>query len=49
MQAEMKKIEDCINCRQCTTRCPYELDIPELLKRNYEDYQQILAGEVKVD
>ena len=31
------------------TRCPYELDIPELLKKNYEDYKKILSGEVKVD
>ena len=48
MQAEMKKIENCINCRQCTTRCPYGLSIPELLKKNYEDYKKVLAGEVSV-
>ena len=47
-QEEMKKIENCIGCRQCASRCPYELDTPELLKRNYEDYQKVLAGEVKV-
>ena len=47
-QNEMKKIEDCINCRQCTTKCPYELDTPELLRKNYEDYQKVLAGEVSV-
>lgn len=43
-QANMKKIEDCINCGQCKTKCPYELDIPELLKKNYEDYKKVLAG-----
>lgn len=48
MQAEMKKIEDCINCRQCTKHCPYELDTPALLRKNYEDYQNVLAGKVKV-
>jgi len=48
MQAEMKKIENCINCRQCTSRCPYELDTPNLLKKNYEDYKKILAGEIQV-
>ena len=48
MQAEMKKIEKCVECGACRKRCPYELDTPNLLKRNYEDYQQILAGEVKV-
>ena len=48
VQAEMKKIETCIECGICKTRCPYELDIPTLLKKNYADYQKVLAGEVKV-
>lgn len=48
MQAEMKKIDNCINCRQCTSKCPYELDTPNLLKKNYEDYKKILAGEIQV-
>lgn len=48
MQAEMKKIENCIECRQCSSRCPYELDTPNLLKKNYEDYKRILAGEIQV-
>ena len=48
MQAEMKKIETCINCRACTKKCPYELDTPELLKKNYEDYKKILSGEISV-
>lgn len=47
-QAEMEKINDCINCRVCTTRCPYELDIPKLLKENLADYKKVLAGEVSV-
>ncbi len=41
-QAKMKKIEDCIGCGQCKSRCPYGLDTPELLKRNYEDYKTFL-------
>ena len=32
MQAEMKKIETCINCRKCVSKCPYALNTPELLK-----------------
>ena len=48
MQAEMKKIENCIHCRKCVSKCPYGLDTPELLQRNYEDYQKVLAGEVNV-
>ncbi|MBR2831862.1 MAG: aldo/keto reductase [Oscillospiraceae bacterium] len=47
-QAKMKKIEDCLNCGQCAARCPYGLDTPALLKKNYEDYKRILAGEVSV-
>ena len=47
-QAKMAKIENCINCRQCTKRCPYELNTPELLRKNLEDYKRILAGEVTV-
>ncbi len=41
-QAKMKKIEDCLNCGQCKAKCPYGLDTPELLKRNYEDYKTFL-------
>lgn len=48
MQAEMKKIENCLHCGQCSRKCPYELDTPALLQKNYEDYQKVLSGEVKV-
>ena len=41
-QAKMKKIEDCINCGQCKAKCPYGLDTPNLLKKNYEDYKTFL-------
>ena len=41
-QAKMKKIEGCLNCGQCKSRCPYGLDTPALLKRNWEDYQTFL-------
>ena len=47
-QNEMKKIDTCINCRQCVSKCPYELDTPALLKKNYEDYKMVLAGKRKV-
>lgn len=48
MQAEMKKIEGCLECGKCKSKCPYELNTPELLKKNYEDYKKVLAGEVSV-
>ena len=47
-QAEMAKIENCVDCGICKTRCPYELDTPNLLRKNLADYKAILAGEVTV-
>lgn len=44
-QAEMMKIEECINCGACMKHCPYELKTPELLKKNLEDYKNILDME----
>lgn len=43
-QEKMEKTKDCTECRQCVSKCPYELDIPELLKENYEDYINVLSG-----
>lgn len=47
-KAEMAKIDSCVNCNICRFRCPYKLDIPSLLKKNWEDYKNILAGTVRV-
>lgn len=44
-QAQMAKIEDCVECGICMTRCPYELPIPELLRKSLAEYRRILAGE----
>ena len=41
-QAMMKKIESCTECGACAARCPYGLNTPELLKKNYEDYKTFL-------
>jgi len=35
---KMLRIRDCIECRQCAARCPYELDPPPLLRENLRDY-----------
>ena len=48
MQAKMKKIENCLHCNNCKSKCPYGLDTPTLLQKNYEDYKRVLAGEVSV-
>jgi len=47
-QGLMGKIEECIDCGVCKTRCPYGLDIPNLLRKNLSDYKDIVAGKVKV-
>ena len=47
-QAEMAKIDECVDCRLCVAKCPYELDIPNLLRKNLEDYQNVLAGKTRV-
>jgi len=41
-QAKMHKIKDCLDCGQCKAKCPYGLDTPNLLRRNYEDYLTFL-------
>lgn len=40
--AKMERIADCLHCGQCAAKCPYGLDTPALLQKNYEDYQRIL-------
>ena len=47
-QEIMRKTLDCVECYECIDKCPYELDIPELLKENYEDYQNVLTGKTRV-
>lgn len=43
-QEKMKKIEGCLHCGKCRAKCPYGLDTPALLEKNYKDYCEILAG-----
>lgn len=43
-QEKMKRIEDCRHCDSCRKKCPYGLNTPSLLQKNYEDYKEILAG-----
>jgi len=45
-QKEMAKIENCRHCGQCSSRCPYSLDTPALLGRNYEEYKMVLSHPV---
>lgn len=41
-QSGMARIDDCIHCGHCIQNCPYGLNVPELLKENYEDYKKFL-------
>lgn len=47
-QEMMRKIENCLHCGQCKSKCPYGLDTPALLQKNLEDYNNVLAGKAKV-
>ena len=47
-QGLMMKIENCIDCGACRSRCPYGLDTPALLRKNLADYKDILAGKAKI-
>ena len=49
VQAKMKKIENCLHCNQCKKKCPYGLDTPALLEKNYADYKRVVAGEISVE
>lgn len=47
-QEMMAKVENCLNCGRCKAKCPYELNTPELLRKNYEDYKMVLNGQVSI-
>lgn len=49
VQAKMKKIEDCLHCGKCKSKCPFGLDTPTLLEKNYEDYKNVLSGKTKIN
>lgn len=39
---EMLRTTQCIECGKCKTKCPYKLDIPNLLKKNWADYKTFI-------
>jgi len=41
--AKMHKIEECVHCDACKSRCPYGLDTPNLLQIMLKDYDQFYA------
>ena len=37
---KMERINDCLECYQCASKCPYQLDTPKILKYMLKDWQQ---------
>ncbi len=48
-QKTMAQTENCIECYACVDKCPYELDIPRILKENYVNWisQEFLKKTMK--
>ncbi len=43
-RAMMRQVEQCTRCGLCAAKCPYGLDTPALLQRNYQDFLAMSAG-----
>jgi len=42
-QNAMSRIDNCQHCGHCTSHCPYGLDTPALLEKNYKWYKEFIA------
>ncbi len=42
----MRRIANCLDCGDCVSRCPYDLDTPSLLKSMLADYEQFAREHV---
>ena len=38
----MESVTRCTGCGECITRCPYELNIPDIIQKNYKIYNEHL-------
>lgn len=43
----METVPQCVECGECMERCPYELPIPQMLKKHYAMYQEHCANSIK--
>ncbi len=41
MAAAMQSLENCIQCRKCEDKCPYDLDVLEMLEENKAYYDEL--------
>lgn len=39
----IEQSKNCAECRDCVPRCPYDLDIPELLKQTQQKYEEFVS------
>ena len=44
LEQKMKTALDCTQCRECVPRCPYNLDIPELVSEKLEIWNRYIAA-----
>jgi uncharacterized protein len=44
-KAAIEKARGCVECGDCLARCPYQLAIPELIKKNLAWYDNMKAGD----
>ncbi|MCX7787170.1 MAG: aldo/keto reductase [Spirochaetes bacterium] len=44
LNESMRKVSSCTECRTCVSRCPYELSIPELLKKNVQIWDKAIEN-----
>ena len=43
VEENIEKARGCVNCKACVSRCPYNLNIPELLKERIIEFEKFLA------
>ncbi len=43
-RAKVRRVDECIHCGRCESHCPYNLPVQTLLRENYAEYMEVLAG-----
>ena len=44
-QGAMASVENCTECEECVEKCPYDLEIPNLIRKHWEEYDRIVTGQ----